>query len=80
MSLYPVIAPLMAEDVRDPTGRYKFVDYRHLASDWPRPELDFREDRLLATLYEISEWVFIFSVPILWFSLFYLFLIAEFGK
>ena len=70
----------MAEDIRDPADRYVLVQYRDLVSDWTRPDLDFRDDRLLATLFEIFEWVFIFSGPILWFSLIYLFLVAEFSK
>jgi hypothetical protein len=70
----------MPEDIRDPADRYVLVQYRDLVSDWTRPDLDFRDDRLLATLFEISEWVLIFSGPILWFSLIYLFLVAELSR
>ena len=69
---------LMARDLRDPADRYEFVDYRSLAPDWPSPDLDFRDDRLLATLYEISEWVIFFLGPIFWICLIYLFFVAEF--
>jgi len=70
----------MAEDVQDPADGYESVDYRSLAPDWPSPGLDFRDDRLLATLYEISEWVIFFLGPIFWICLIYLFLVAEFTR
>ena len=70
----------MARAIRDPADGYEFVDYRSLASDWPSPELDFRDDRLLATLYEISEWVITFLGPVFWICLVYWFLAAELSK
>jgi len=70
----------MARNLRDPADRYEFVDYRYLASGWPRPELDFRDDRLLATLYEISGWVIAILGPVFWICLVYLFLIAELSR
>jgi hypothetical protein len=70
----------MARDIRDPADGYELVDYRSLASDWPSPELDFRDDRLLGTLYDISEWVITFLGPIFWICLVYCFLAAELSK
>ena len=70
----------MARDRRDPADGYEFVDYRNLASDRLSPELDFRDDRLLATLYEISGWVIAILGPVFWICLVYLFLIAELSR
>jgi len=70
----------MAQDIPDPADRYEFVDYRQLVAGWPRPELDFHDDRLLATLYEISDAIITLVGPIFWICLVYLFFVAEFSR